>query len=303
VQTLNVGDRVLMKSRFLGPTCHSQEIEPVCPHCAAGNYALCRNQSAGRGPTGSGGGWGDAYTAHESEVWRVPYDDLNDDQVALIEPLACSVRAVLRRIPEPGERVLVLGCGMIGLGVVAALNAMAPQADVYALARYPQQIELARRWGATVLEGDPMQAATETTNAHLYTGEFGNRTMLGGFDVIYDCVGNDTTIRDSLRMTRAGGTVVIVGVHLHRVRTDLTPTWHQEVDLIGALAHGQEQWQGESLSTFELTARLIRDGAIETAPYVTHRFSLDAWRDAIRTATDKHSGAIKVVFDLDGERV
>lgn len=297
VEGLAPGDRVVMKSRFLGPTCHSQEIEPVCPHCARGDYALCVNQSAGVGPRGVGGGWSDGYTAHESEVWKLPRD-LDDDAGALLEPLACGVRAVLRRPPEPGERALVLGCGTIGLGTVQALRALAPEAGVWARARHPQQRGRADADGATLLDGDFLEEAAAVTGASLYRGDFGNRTLVGGFDVVYDCVGNAETIQQALRITRAGGTVVVVGVHLHRVKVDLTPVWHQEIDLIGTYAHGAEHWGGRELSTFALTAELMAEDRLDPAGLITHRFGLDRWREAIETATDKSTGSIKVVFDL-----
>ena len=297
VTTLKPGARVLMKSRFVGRTCHSQEISPVCRHCAEGNYCLCANRGRGLGTPGVGGGWGDGYTAHETEVWPAP-DFLSDDQVALIEPIACGVRAVMRRIPKDGETALVIGCGMIGLATVQALRAIAPGCNVVAAARYPQQVEHAKKAGAAIADRDLLKAAEDMTGAARYKGEFGNQTILGGFDFVYDCVGSDATIQQSLRLARSGGTVVLVGVNLKPVKVDLTPIWHEEVDLIGEIAHGMESWQGQRLTTFDLTAKLIGEGKIDTSGFITHRFPLDRWREAVQTAVDKQSGAIKVVFDL-----
>jgi len=296
VQTLAVGNRVLMKSRFLGPTCHSQEIEPPCPSCEAGQYAICQHQAAGKGPEGVGGGWGDGYICHESEVWQVP-DAIDDESAALIEPIACGVRAVLRCIPKAGEKVLVVGCGMIGLGTLQALRVIAPDAEIYAAARYPQQIELAQSYGATVLTGKDLMAETaRITGGEAYQGDFGNRTMLGGFDVIFDCVGNTATINQCLRLARAGGSVVLEGINLRPMKLDTSPIWHQEVALIGALAHGRERWQGEDIDTFALTARWIEEGALTTEGLVTHRYPLARWREAIQTAVDKRTGCVKVML-------
>ncbi|MCB9642128.1 MAG: alcohol dehydrogenase catalytic domain-containing protein [Myxococcales bacterium] len=298
VTGFQVGDRVLMKSRFLGATCDSQDISPRCPSCEAGHYAVCYNQSAGQGIPGVGGGWGDGYTCHESELWRLP-DGIDDDSAALIEPIACGVRAVLRRPPKPGEKVMVLGCGMIGLATLQAIRAIAPQAACFAAARYPQQIKLAESYGATVLSGKDLFAQTaEHTGAKIYQGDFGNRTMLGGFDVIYDCVGTQTTLQQALRLIRAGGAVVLEGVSLHRMHADLSPVWHQEVEIIGSFAHGRENWEGESLETFDLVARWILEGKISTQGLITHRFPLEQWKQAIQTSVDKRAGSIKVMFDL-----
>ncbi|XP_060084989.1 (R,R)-butanediol dehydrogenase-like, partial [Ylistrum balloti] len=258
VSTLAVGDRVLMKSRFMGSTCHSKEIEPLCRHCETGNYCLCLNRCEDGGIPGIGGGWGDGYSCHETEVWKAP-TDLTDDQVALIEPLACSVRAVLRKQPKKNQNVLVIGCGIIGLGIIQAVKAIEPTCNVYAAARYPQQKNLAKSWGAHIANTNLFETAKQVAGAKNYQGDFDNKTALGGFDIVYDCVGTDTTIEQSLRLARSGGTVMLVGVHLHRVKADLTPIWHEEIDLIGEIAHGAEQWQGQTISTYDLTAKFIRE--------------------------------------------
>jgi threonine dehydrogenase-like Zn-dependent dehydrogenase len=124
----------------------------------------------------------------------------------------------------------------------------------------------------------------------------GNRTVLGGFDVVYDCVGSPKTVRDSLRWTRAGGTVVLVGLRIGPMCVDLTPVWHQEVDLVGMYGRGREAWNGIERSTYELTADLLLVGKLPAEDWITHRFPLAQWRAAVRTAADKRSGAIKVIL-------
>lgn len=137
-----------MDSRaVMSPTCLSQEIEPPCRHCDEGNYQLCENASLGRGPLGVGGGWGDSFTAHVSEVYRVP-DEIDDETALLIEPLSVGVRSALRRLPQPNEQVLVIGSGIVGLNVIQAVRALAPACRITAIARYPQQIDMARQLGA-----------------------------------------------------------------------------------------------------------------------------------------------------------
>ena len=303
VTRFKAGDRVVMDTRFQGAHCLSQEIDPPCRHCQEGNFMLCENASAGVGPRGVGGGWGDGYTAHETEVYPVP-DDISDEQAMMIEPLSVGVRAALRRLPAAAEKVLVLGAGIIGLTVVQALRALSPQAHISVIARYPHQAAMARRLGADVIIGreeDPYEATASITGAKLYAGMFGNRMLLGGFDVIYDCVGSAQTTSDSLRWTRAGGTVVMVGIKFAPLKVDLTPVWYQEVALIGTYAHGMEQWQGQRRHTYDIVIELLRAGKLAAEPLITHRFPLEQWRRAIDTAQDKSSGAIKVAFDYRGE--
>jgi threonine dehydrogenase-like Zn-dependent dehydrogenase len=302
VTTVQVGDRVIMDTRFTGPTCLSQEISPPCRHCSAGNYARCENQSRGDGPFGIGGGWGDGYTAHESEVFKVPAA-LTDDQAILVEPASVAARAVLRRMPRSGERVLVVGCGIIGLLTVRITRIAAPQTHITAMARYPHQAAMARRLGAdeVISGGDRYEEIARVTGGQLYVGPLNNKMLLGGYDVIYDIVGTGQTIKDSLRWARAGGTVVLVGISPRLMKTDLSPVWHQEVNLVGSVVHGIEEWQGQRMHGFDLVIQWMQSGLLPTDDLITHRFPLEEHKRAVATATNKRTGAIKVVFQMQGQ--
>jgi threonine dehydrogenase-like Zn-dependent dehydrogenase len=159
---------------------------------------------------------------------------------------------------------------------------------------------MARQLGAdeVISADDPYEATARITDAKLYVGAFNNRMLLGGFDVVYDCIGSAQSVQDSLRWARAGGTVVLVGVSLARMRVDLSPVWYQEVNLIGIVAHGMEEWNGSMRqSTYDLTCDLLLKGKLTAAGLITHYFPLERWQEAIKTAMDKRTGAIKVVFD------
>ena len=298
VTRVKAGDRVTMDSRFVGPTCLTQDIHPLCRHCGEGNYFLCENASLGIGPRGVGGGWGDGFTTHEAEIYPVP-DDLTHDQAMMIEPISNAIRAVLRRTPGPGQHALIVGSGIIGLNTLQCLRAVSPECHIAVMARHPHQAEMARRLGADeVLAGaDGYQATARITGAKLYEGMFGNRMLLGGFDVIYDCVGSAKTLQDSLRWARASGAVVVVGIKFARLKLDLNPIWYQEVDLIGTNSHGAESWGGETRHTYELVIEMLRQGKLTVEGLITHRFPLAQWRQAVSTALDKRNGAIKVIFD------
>lgn len=303
VTRFNVGDRVIMDTRFQGATCLSQEIEPVCRHCEVGNYALCEKASAGHGPRGVGGGWGDGFTAHETELYAVP-DDLTDEQAMMVEPIAVGMHAVLQHRPPDSGRALVLGCGSVGLNVLQSLRAVCHDCHITAMARYPHQVEMARTLGAdeVIEDGDGYAATARITGASLYAGAFGNKMLLGGFDVVYDCVGSPTTLENSLRWARAGGTVVMVGIRLEPLKLDLNPIWYQEVDLVGLCGHGAESWNGTIQRTYDIVIEQLLRGNLTAESFITHRFPLEQWRDAIETAVDKRSGSIKVIFDYDNSR-
>lgn len=299
VQRFRVGDRVVIEARPTGsPNCHTQEIDPACRFCEAGDSRLCENGSLGLGPVGIGSGWADTFTAHESELWPVP-NDLDDDQASLIEPFAVAAHGVLRRPPEPGDRVLVLGAGVIGLLTLQVLRALAPEAHVAVLARYSHQGEAAERLGADEVIGeigDPYPKMAHITGAKHYRGQLNRGMLLGGFDVIYDCVGSSTTTMDALRWARAGGTVVMVGFSLDFLKFDATSIWFQEVDLIGSRTFGTEHLNGRQLHTFDLVIEMMQEGAISVGGLITHRFPFEEHREAIATSRNKRTGSIKVTL-------
>lgn len=299
VQYLHVGDRVVLQS---GPNCISTGIQPLCRSCASGNYNLCERVNSLPGPEPVGGGWSEEMLLHEQQLFRVPVE-MNDEQAALLEPSAVAVHAVLRRLPRPGEHALIIGAGTIGLLTLQAIRALAPQVTVSVMARHSFQVEQATRMGAAhiLYAQDSYKGVEHATGAHLYSGMFGNKMLVGGYDVIYDTIGTQQTIHDSLRWTRAGGAVVIVGVSLHRMHIDLTPIWYQEIDLVGTMGHGAENWPigtYERHSTFAVAAELIKSGLLHPEKLITHRFALNNYREALFSATRKsRSMAIKVVFD------
>ena len=299
VDRFRVGDRVVIEARPGGsPNCHTQEIDPPCRFCARGDTRLCENSSLGKGPVGAGGGWSDSYTAHQSEVWPVP-DDLSDDQASLIEPLAVATHGVLRRLPSRGDRVLILGAGIIGLLTLQVVKALSPQAHVTALVRYAHQGQAATRLGADEVmsdRGDIYAKSAGITGAKYYRGQLNRGMLLGGYDILYDCVGDRYTLRDSLRLARAGGAVVLVGISLNPLSLDTSPVWFQEVDLLGAKTFGTETLNGRKLHTFDLVIEMLQQGALSASGLITHRFPFPQFRQAIATASNKRTGSIKVTL-------
>jgi threonine dehydrogenase-like Zn-dependent dehydrogenase len=299
VRDFHVGDRVVRWGR--ADDCLARGRAELCPPCARGHRVLCQFASEPREHHPVGGGFGDSFVAPASTLLPVP-DDLADEQAIFAEPAAIAIHAAWRRQPEAGDRVLVLGCGTIGFLLIQVLRLRQPGCQITALAQFPWQADMARDCGAhdTFLAADDGHAEVAArTGARIYEGRAGNRMLMGGFDLVFDVVGIEQTLNNALRWTRAGGTVVLVGVNLHRMRLDVTPVWYQEVDLLGAVGHDVVTWQGETLSTFELAMRWMRMGQLRTDQLLTHRFPLEAYRQAFATAVDKRTNrSVKVAFEL-----
>jgi len=299
VRQLHVGDRVALQYPF---NCRAAGVYPVCRSCASGNYALCERVSF-PGPQPIGSGWSEELLVPEQQLFRLPAS-IDDEQAVLLEPAAVALHAILRRLPLPGERVLIIGAGTVGLLTIKLLRALAPHAEISVQARHTFQVEQATRMGADAIiyPQKRYQDVERVTGAQLVRGLPGNQLLAGGYDIIFDTVGTKRTLHDALRWSRAGAALVLVGNSLHPMYIDLTPIWHRELALLGSSGHGLEEWptgSGTLRSTYALVVEMVERGELRLDRLVTHRFAFNEYRQALLAARNKaESQAIKVVFDF-----
>jgi 2-desacetyl-2-hydroxyethyl bacteriochlorophyllide A dehydrogenase len=297
VTGLSEGDRVTLQAYL--PCCSMKEINPPCGPCQEGNYTLCENFAEGEMYDDLGAGFGDHFIAHQSQLVKVP-SDITDDMAVMIEPTAVSMHAVLTRPPRDGEKVLVIGAGTIGLNVIQFAKAINPECTVYVMEKIDFKKDLARNMGADdVLTGDPYERVSRVTGGKLYRGPFGNNTILGGFHLIYDCVGHSQTLHHSLRWLKSRGDYILIGTQLSPVSFDYTPVWNQELRIRGINAHGRENYQGKEMSSFELAMEMIRDGKVSMDGFITHKFRLHEYKRAFKQVRDKKGQVIKAVFEIE----
>lgn len=293
-----------------GITCAMRQLDPPCPACADGLPYLCRRPAGGSLAAGMitgfskdlPGGWSEKMAVHRDQIHVVP-PELSDELAVLVEPLAVAVHGILRQPPAPGDHVLVIGGGTIGLCTVAALRLLEYDCHITLVARHAFQGDLGRRLGAdTVIAGggDTVLAAAATLPmSSQYQPIMGRPVLRGGFDVVFDCVGSRGSLDDALRVTREGGTLTLLGGAGELSKLDLTFVWLRELSLFGSAGYGRENFNGREIHTFDLTMeRLVARPDLPMAELVTHHFPLKSWRRALSTAMNRRRHqSIKVVFD------
>ena len=299
------GRRVVLDP-FLG--CRVRGL-PECPACAAGQTAVCHRFAEGALPPGMllgycrglPGGWSERLVAHVSQLHPVP-DGVDDASAVLAEPLAVAAHAVLPHLPEPAARVLVIGAGTIGLSVVAALTLLGAAAETVVVARRPAQAALAARLGAGRRVrgvGEAERLAEEQGWGRGFPGLLGTRGWTGGFDQVFDAVGAPATLAAALRLTRAGGRAVLLGCSGRMPRLDLTDLWSHEITVDGTCGYGREAGAADAHTLDLVLQRMAERPDVPVCDLVTHRYPLQAYRQALRAAFfHRQSGAVKVVFDL-----
>jgi L-iditol 2-dehydrogenase len=231
-----------------------------CEQCALGRFHLClRMRFAGHGSTDG------ALRRHlawpERCLVTIP-DAIPDEQGALLEPLGIALHAIDIGDIEAGDSVGVVGCGPIGLLVIAALRALGAGA-VLASEPLDHRMAVARELGAARWS-DP-----------------------AGLDVVFDCAGTDESLHEALQALAPGGRVVLVGV-----------PGGDRTEFVASLARRKEASLLASRrmlpTDLERAAAMAQAGQVDLGMLVTHRFPMSSADSAFETLVARTG--IKVII-------
>jgi threonine dehydrogenase-like Zn-dependent dehydrogenase len=298
------GDRVVVNPSF---GCVVRGISPPCSACAMGHPATCLHSGSSMGGLAPGfslgfhkdlpGGFTEKLLAHHTQLVRVP-DRVPDTRAVLTEPLGIGVHAVLHREPRPDEKVLIIGGGMIAYSVLAALRMLGFDNHVTQLLLLPFQAALAQRLGADEViqlgSGvDVMERVSKLTGAVRHKPILGPDVMLGGFPVVYDCIGSKESLRDAFNFVNSHGTIVLAGNSGILPRFDTTWIWAKEVSLVGTYYYAPEPTRA-GRHTLDLTLDLVDE---RVDPLVTHSFGLEQYQEAVVANIERgRYQSVKTVF-------
>ncbi|WP_433518757.1 zinc-dependent alcohol dehydrogenase family protein [Nonomuraea sp. CA-143628] len=251
-----------------------------CRYCRIGMFGQCLG----------GGGWilGHRVNGTQAEHVRVPFADTSThllpdgvtDEAALmladILPTAYEV-GVLNGHVRPGDTVVIVGAGPIGLAAITTAQLFTPS-HIVAVDPAPSRLEAAKQLGADLIVGagdDPAGAIAELTRGL-------------GADVAIEAVGLPETFELCTRLVRPGGHVANVGVHGTPATLHLEDLWIRNLTITTGLV--------DTYSTPTLLD-MIAAGRLDPSRFITHRFALRDMDAAYETFADPvATGALKVVL-------
>ncbi|RKN51113.1 zinc-dependent alcohol dehydrogenase family protein [Micromonospora endolithica] len=267
----SVGDRVLVSCISACGTCR---------YCREGSYGQCLG----------GGGWilGHTVDGVQAEYARVPFADLStyrlpasvsdEAAVLLADILPTSYEVGVRNGQvAPGDTVVIVGAGPIGLAAILTAKLFSP-AHIVVVDKAPSRLEAAKQFGADVTvaaEQDPLAVVRELTGGL-------------GADVAIEAVGTPGTFELCATLVRPGGRVANVGVHGRPATLHLEDLWIRNVTITTGLV--------DTNTTPRLLDMLVA-GQLDTGHLVTHRFPLaEIMRAYDVFASPAETGALKVLL-------
>ena len=259
-------------------------IEPTLP---CGHCKPCRNNAENLCENleffGCGyreGGMADVFSAPAARLHKVP-EGFSDYQAALIEPLATPVHAVRLAGDLSGRKVAILGSGTIGLlALTAARRAGADK--IVSTDTLASKRELALALGA-----DTVVDAAVDDLAGVVRGELGESA-----DVVFDCVANEATVGQAIKMAVKGGTVVVLGGPRKFASVDLPVIQEYQVRIQGAATY---RWED-----FDDAIGIIGSDTFDANRFITTTFPLPRAAEAFAAISAGGEVKILVVADPTG---
>ncbi|HYE45928.1 MAG TPA: zinc-binding dehydrogenase [Caulobacter sp.] len=238
------------------------------------------------------GGFAEYMALTEAMLLEVP-NGLPSDLAALTEPMAVGAHAVLQADLQPGSTSLVLGCGPVGLAVIAALK-LRGHGPIIAADFSPARRRLAEKLGADVVV-DPAEGSP-----HLKWKDFGVPSglmeyamarmsgQLKGRSVVFECVGAPGVLQSVIEGCPPGSQIVVAGVCMEADRIEPSLCINKQLDLRFVLGYTPE--------TFAGTLHDIAEGRLDVAPLITGRVGLSGVAQAFKDLGDPEAH-VKILVD------
>lgn len=232
-----------------------------CMPCRMGKKQNCEHlQALG---VNRNGGFAEYCMAPEAQCFRLA-QELPFDAGAMAEPLACVLHGIDRAAIRPGQSVLVIGGGTIGLLMVQLAHLSGASCVILS-----EPIEMRREIGlATGADAaiDPIhQDAAEQVRA--ITGR-------DGADVVIECVGRNFAAEQAFRCAGSGASIVLFSVPQTdaSVPLPLFDVYKKELKIMGSFINPD---------THQRAVNLLNSGRVDAAKLITHTYGLSRVEDAI----------------------
>ena len=212
-------------------------------------------------------------------LYKLP-DNVTFQQAAMIEPLSIAYHAVTRIQIQPGDSVMVVGAGTIGMLALQLAISMGASV-VVAVDIEDKRLEIARKNGATLCFNSAREDAAARVKEILQER--------GGVDIAIDATGIAETVSICINAVALGGKVVLVGNLAKTAELPLQAVVTREISLFGSCTSAGEYGQ---------CLKLIAEGKVDVDAIISRSVPLSEGGEWIQRVRDKEDNLYKIVLEI-----
>lgn len=274
VRQFAVGDRVMAFHHVPCGNCF------YCEHKVFAQCPVYKRVGCTAGFEPSGGGFAEYVRVMDwivrEGVVRIP-DDISFEQASFIEPVNTCMKGIAALRLEPGEVVLVIGQGPIG--IILSVLAQRTGAKVITSDLFPHRLTIATTFGL----GETIDASRIDAVARIRELTEGR-----GADAVILAVGGNNLIRSAMDAARAGGRVLLFAQTVHgEASFDPAAVCVDEKTLVGSYS--------ASVDLQEESVQFVFRRAMDFERLISHRFPLAQAVEALRVAAHPQPDSLKVI--------
>ncbi|KAI9832288.1 MAG: hypothetical protein M1819_004466 [Sarea resinae] len=270
VTDIKIGDRVVVQPIIYDKTCGA---------CEDG-YINCCFSNGFIGLSGWGGGLSDHCVAPRDTIFKLP-DSVSLEIGALVEPLAVAWHAVDMSPLKPGDAVLVLGGGPIGLAVIQCLKARGVEKIIVSEVAETRK-EFAKSFGAHYVF-DPRHDDIVEKCREISPG--------GGVHVVFDAAGAQAGLDVAIHATRARGTIVNIAVWKNPVKINPNDLVYKERTYLGVATYVR--------GDFANVIDAIASGKIQPEMMITRKIKMDEIEEkGFKTLVNDKGSHVKILVEV-----
>lgn len=245
-----------------------------CQYCRRGQINLCENLKALG--VDIDGGFAEYCIVPAKQCFRLP-EKTDPLQAALLEPLSCAIYGFQKAAIKPGENVIIVGGGMIGI-LMLKLARLSPARQIIVVEPDAERRELCRQMGADLV----FAPTDQNIKAMLDVTQ-------GGSEVVIECAGVLPAVEQALRLVKNGGRLVIFGVSPAGQQLPIAPyeIYKRDIGIIGSFLNP---------FTFKSAVDLLTTGRIRLDVTDIKTFGLTDIQVAFEN--QRRHNSLKTVIDL-----
>jgi len=269
VTKFKVGDRVNIEP---GVPCGK------CRFCLSGHYNICPDVDFLATQPNYRGALTNYITHPEAFTYKLP-DNMSTMEGALVEPAAVGIHAAMEANVKPGNKIVILGAGCIGLMTLQACRIMGAS-EIIVADVIGKRLDMAKQLGAAyVVNGKEEDTVART------------RELFGdwGADIVFETAGNPVTARQTTQLVTRGGQIMIVG----------TVPGDTPINFLSINREVKIQTVFRYANNYPMTIEAISSGRFDVTSMVTDIYDYHEVQRAFEESLSRKADIIKGVIKME----